>query len=237
MMTKLLLLIPIAAAFAESTQPLPTADEVVARMIARDSERQSALYGYTGTRRYVLENKRRHKRAEMFVHMSCMKDGSKQLDTVSENGWGGARKHVFSRLLQAEAEASKPGVRDRSRVLPENYTFEMVGIRTIDQRPAYEIELAPKSNNQYLMRGRIWIDADEYAIVRMEGEPAKNPSFWIKSVHFVRTYRKYGAFWFPASNLSVSNVRIFGDTAVNIDYLEYTFTPTTISSNTIAVQK
>ena len=46
MMTKLLLLIPIAAAFAESTQPLPTADEVVAKMIARDSERQSALYGY-----------------------------------------------------------------------------------------------------------------------------------------------------------------------------------------------
>ena len=138
---------------------------------------------------------------------------------------------------QAEAEASKPGVRDGSRVLPENYTFEMVGIRTIDQRPAYEIKVAPKSNNQYLMRGRIWIDADEYAIVRMEGEPAKNPSFWIKSVHFVRTYRKCGAFWFPASNLSVSNVRIFGDTAVNIDYLEYTLTPTTISSNTIPVQK
>ena len=235
-MTKLLLLIPMAAAFADSTQPLPTADEVVARMIARDSQRQSALYGYTGTRRYVLENKRLHKRAEMLVHITCMKDGSKQFETISESGWGGARKHVFSRLLQAETEASKPGVRDRSRVLPENYTFEMAGIRSIDERPAYEIEVAPKTTNQYLMRGRIWIDAEAYVILRMEGAPARNPSFWTKSVHFISTYGQHGPFWFPASNRSVTNVRIFGNTEVNIYYLDYTVSPVTISSNATPAQ-
>ena len=57
-------------------------------------------------------------------------------------------------------------------------------------------------------------------IVRMEGEPAKNPSFWIKSVHFVHTYGKHGPFWFPVSDRSVTDVRIFGNTEVNIDYFD-----------------
>jgi hypothetical protein len=230
-MIQLLLFIPIAAAIVDSTGALPTADEVVVKMVVRDNERQAALYGYAGVRRYVLDNEQRHKRAEMLVHATCTKDGSKQFETISENGWGGARKHVFSRLLQAETEASRPGVRDRSRVLPENYTFEMVGLHPVDGRPAYEIKVEPKSANQYLMRGHIWIDAEEYAIVRMEGEPAKNPSFWIKSVHFVRTYGKHGSFWLPASNYSVTNVRIFGSTRLDIDYFDYSLNPITISSN------
>ncbi len=231
-MILLLSLIPLTAAFADSVQPLPAADEVVARMVARDNERQSGLHSYSGVRRYVLENKRHGKRAEMLVQLTCELDGSKQFKTISESGWGGARKHVFTRLLEAETEASKPDVRDRSRVLPENYTFEMVGIRAVGDRPAYEIKVMPKSSNQYLMRGSIWIDTEEYAIVRMEGEPARNPSFWTKSVHFVRTYGKQGPFWLPTSNRSVTNVRMFGNTEVDIDYFDYTLPPMKLSANT-----
>lgn len=232
-MRVILFFISIAAAFAQSTQPLPTADEVVAKMIARDNERQSALQGYTASRRYVLENQHHHKRAEMLVHLTCEKDGSKQFETVSQSGWGGAIKHVFPRLLDAEAEASKPGVRDRSRILPENYAFEMVGIRSVDGRPAYELKVTPKTANKYLMRGRIWIDAEEYAVVRIEAEPARNPSFWTKDVHFVHTYGKRGPFWFPTSNRSVTDVRMFGSTEVNIEYFDYSLSPITISSNTL----
>ena len=45
-------------------------------------------------RRYVVENRNHHKRAEMLVRMTCREDGSKQFEVVSENGWGGATKHV-----------------------------------------------------------------------------------------------------------------------------------------------
>jgi hypothetical protein len=211
----------LAAASADSIPPLPSADEVVAKMIAHDNERQSALDGYSAKRRYVLENQRHHKRAEMVVQLTCLKDGSKQFETISESGWGGARKHVVPRLLEAETEASRPGARDRSRLLPENYDFEMVRIRSVDGRPAYEMKVSPKTANKYLMRGRIWIDAEDYAVVRIEGEPARNLSFWMKSVHFVHSYGKRGPFWFPASDRSETNVRIFGNTEVRIDYFDY----------------
>ena len=206
---------------ADSSLRLTTGDEVIAKMMARDNERQAALHGYTASRRYVLENQRHHKRAEMLVRMTCLRDGSKQFETISETGWGGARKHVFPRLLEAETEASRPGLRERSRLIPENYVFEMVGTEYVDERPAYVIAIAPKTPNKSLMQARIWIDADEYAIVRIEGKPAKNPSFWTKSVHFVHRYQKRGSFWFPVSDRSVTDVRIFGSTEVTIEYFDY----------------
>src|SRR5690242_20301193 len=103
----------------------PSADQVIARMMQHDRESQSSLDGYTARRRYVLENARHGRRAEMMVRVKCVRDGSKEFEIVSSDGWGIARKHVFPRLLEAEADASQPGSRDRSRIIPENYSFQM----------------------------------------------------------------------------------------------------------------
>ena len=91
-----MIVIPLFAVLIESItgSPAPalrSADEVVARMIARDGERQAALHGYTAARRYVLENRNHHKRAEMLVRMTCREDGSKAFEVASESGWVGAR--------------------------------------------------------------------------------------------------------------------------------------------------
>src|SRR5258707_415276 len=120
----LILALPFLLAEGSLTPAAPAADEIVARMMARDGERQAALHGYTGYRRYVLENRNHHKRAEMLVRMVCRDDGSKQFEVVSETGWGGATKHVFPRLLDAEVEAASPDLRDRSRITQADYTVE-----------------------------------------------------------------------------------------------------------------
>jgi MucB/RseB N-terminal domain len=211
-------------------QQLPSADDVVAKMTECDNRRQAALHGYTGIRRYVLENSGHHKRAEMLVTVTSLDDGSKQFQTVSAAGWGVARNHVFPRLLESESEASLPDVRERSRITPENYSFEMVGRDYVNQRPAYVIAITPKTRNKYLVHGRIWIDVDDYAIVRIEGKPAKNPSFWIKSVHFVHTYQKSGSFWLPVSDHSVTDARILGTTELTIEYFDYAPNATTLSA-------
>jgi hypothetical protein len=216
-----LLLGGIALTAQDSSHSLPTADEIVTRMMERESQRQAALHGYSGFRRYVLENQRHHKRAEMLVRMNCLVDGSKEFETVAARGWGGARRHVFPRLLEGEEEASLPRNRERSRITPNNYSFQMVGKDTAMGSTAYVLAITPKTENKYLIRGKIWVDADEYAIVRIEGEPAKNPSFWIKNIHFIHTYEKDGPLWLPASDHSVTDARIFGPTEVTIDYFSY----------------
>jgi hypothetical protein len=200
---------------------LPDPDVVIARVMEHDRELQSSRDGYTGRRRYVLESARHHKRAEMLVRVKCLKDGSKEFEIVTSAGWGVARNHVFPRLLAAETDASQPGSRERSRIIPENYSFQMLGAETVNDRPAYVLSVTPKTANKYLMKGRIWVDAEEYAIVRIEGQPAKNPSFWTKSVHFVHTYAKQGPYWLPLSDDSLTDVRILGATDLKIEYFGY----------------
>jgi hypothetical protein len=203
-------------------QPAPTVDEIVATMLERDAQRQAASHGYTAVRRYTLQNPKHHKHAEMLVQVDCLENGVKEFRTVSDAGWGMARNHVFPKLLEGEKEASLPGERERSRITPKNYTFQLVGTVTADQRPAYRIAIMPKTQNKYLIRGEIWVDADEYAIVRIEGKPAKNPSFWVKSVQFVHTYQKSGGLWLPATDRSITDARFVGSTELTIEYFEYT---------------
>ncbi len=200
---------------------LPAADEVVARMVQRDDERRSVLAGYKSVRRYVLENTKHHKRAEMVVQMIQRQDGSKEFEVLSCSGWGGAQKHVFPRLLEAETEASQPGSPEDSRVTPRNYSFSMLRADEVDGRKAYVLDVVPKNQKKYLMRGTIWVDAEDFAIVRMEGAPAKNPSLWIKNVRFAHEYKQHGRFWLAASDNSVSDARIFGPTELRIDYIDY----------------
>lgn len=202
---------------------LPEADQVVAKMVQRDDERRSAFQGYTSVRQYVLENTKYHKEAYMIVRMTQCKDGSKEFKIVTSSGWSGARKHVFPKLLEAETEASRPGNSEDPRVTPQNYSFSVLRTEEVEGRKAYVMNVTPKKEKKYLIRGTIWVDAEDFAIVRMEGEPAKNPSFWIKSVQFAHKYEKHGRFWLAASDNSVSDARIFGPTELRIDYFDYAF--------------
>jgi hypothetical protein len=65
------------------------------------------------------------------------------------------------------------------------------------------------------------VDAIDSALVRAEGKPAHNPSFWTRNVHFVQQYQKKGEFWFPVSTESITEARIFGTTHVSIAYSDY----------------
>src|SRR6266404_824236 len=49
-----------------------------------DLARQSSIKGYAGMRRYVLENQKFHKRAEMLVQVQGDNDGTKHFEVVSQ---------------------------------------------------------------------------------------------------------------------------------------------------------
>ena len=198
-----------------------SADEVMARVFARDSMRESMGGGYSGDREYVLENHHFNKRAEIQVRVLCDADGTKHFDVLSEDGWNAANKHVLRKMLESESETSQPDTRPKTRMVPANYEFHLIGTEYLQGRLAYVIDAIPQRSDKYLFRGRIWVDAEDFAVARIEGEPAKNPSFWTRSVHFVQQYHKSGAFWFPSSTTSVTEARIFGTTDVSIRYFDY----------------
>ena len=213
----------VMIASGQNSSPPPSTDAVVAKMIRFDAQRQAELAGYTAIRHYVAVNKSR--RAEMLVRMECSADGTKGFTILSESGSGAIRRLVFQRLISEETEASRRGSRNSNRLIPENYEFRLVAQDILDTGPAYVLTVSPKTPNKYLIDGRIWVDANDYSIVRIEGKPARNPSFWVRSVHFVHTYQKIGPFWFALATRTTSEIRIFGESQLMIESSDYKLNP------------
>jgi hypothetical protein len=61
----------LLASILIGTNSPETTDDVVAAMMSHDAARLAALHGYTAMRRYKLENRGRHKRAEMLVKVTA----------------------------------------------------------------------------------------------------------------------------------------------------------------------
>ena len=215
---------------AENSLPMLTAEEVVNRMVQADAKRLSEFQGYTATRRYSLENKRVNKSAEITVRVTCTSTGARSFAVVSESGSSLIRNRVLRKLMEAETEASQQDARERNRIVPANYDFRLAGSETTDGRTAHVLEIVPKTPNRFLIRGRIWVDAEEYAISRIEGTPSKNPSFWTRSIRIVHRYSKAGPFWLPTLNHSRAEARIFGSTDVTIEYFDYVLSGAVSSS-------
>jgi hypothetical protein len=221
--TLAIVLSSVTNASSQTDDTLPSADDVVARMLRSDVERRSELTGYTALRRYVAVNGDR--RAEMVARVDCSPEGTKQFTIISEEGSNAIRKHVFYKMLNEESVASHRETRDGSRIAPANYKFNMVGQETLDTGPAYVLAIVPKTENKYLLDGKIWVNAKDYSIVRIEGQPARDPSFWVHDVHFVHTYQRVGTFWFASSTHSTSEVRIFGRSELTIENSNYALNP------------
>ena len=89
------------------------------------------------------------------------------------------------------------------------------------------MEVEPLTKNKLLYRGRIGVDAEDFAVVRIEAAPAKNPSFWTKETRIEQAYAKVGDFWLPISNRSSTAIRLGGHADFTIDYQDYQITAAT----------
>ena len=75
--------------------------------------------------------------------------------------------------------------------------------------------------SKFLFLSRIWVDDTDFAVCRIEGEPANNSSFWIKKAEIHHTYMKVGDFLAPGKNTSICNTRLEGRAIVTIEYGDY----------------
>jgi hypothetical protein len=98
----------------------------------------------------------------------------------------------------------------------------------------FVLQAEPRRKNKFLFRGLVWVDAGDYAVARIDGEPAKNPSFWISKTTIYHRYLKVGDFWLPAQNVSRTEVLLGGTATLSIEYQDYTVS--TLQANVAAKQ-
>ena len=198
-----------------------TGDIVFAKLVEFNQLRESRLQQYSVHTTYRVQNNKGETSAETRVLLSYRAPGTKEFRIVSEKGSGIIRSRVFKPLMDMEIETASVRNRLDSSITPNNYTFTLLGEEDVDGSHCFVVQETPKRVNKYLFKGKVWIHAVEFAVVQIAGQPARNPSMWVKQVDFVRRYQKIGEFWLPLKNESTTRVRLFGKNTLTTDYERY----------------
>ena len=210
---------------ASASAPLST-DQVVDNLVRRNQERAQALLHSQSTRVYRLVYHGLHADlvAEMTVHATYERPSSKDFTVVSQSGSKLIANHVFRRLLESEKEAAQPAVSAKTQLNRDNYNFALIGYEPSKTGGQYVLRVDPKVRGKYLYRGQVWVDAADFAVTRIEAEPAESPSFWTKKSTIHHQYGQVQGFWLPVKNESVSDIRLGGRATLTIEYKDYSVT-------------
>ena len=198
-------------------------DEIVGRLGRQNEQRAAALRGFEGKRSYrlIYSGFPSNREAGMEVVAHYEAPAGKSFDVISGSGSKMIQSKVFMKLLEGEREAAGADNQRQTALTPDNYSFTLLGSRPSAYGGCYRLGVEPRRDNKFLYRGEICVNAADFAVESIDAEPAKNPSFWIKKTRIEHRYQKIGEFWLPASNKSVTNVRLGGTATLNIEYSDY----------------
>jgi hypothetical protein len=92
----------------------------------------------------------------------------------------------------------------------DNYDFRFIREEDVNGHHCYVLELLPRRNAKNLLHGNIWVDAKTYLLHRVEGEPVRSSSWWLRDVRIVLLFGYVGEMWMQTSSESTADVRIVG---------------------------
>jgi hypothetical protein len=198
-----------------------TGDDIILKMLARNRLRNEQLQRYSAVRTYVIRNLEGKLAAQAVVRIDYEAPDKKTFNKTSENGSGIVRHLVFDRLIQSEGETSAGREHHSSAITADNYTFMLAGEEQVGPYHCFVLEAIPKRKDKYLFEGKIWIDANDFAVVKIAGHPAKKPSFWINRADFVRQYQRIDGFWLPYRDETSVDVKMYGRRVFTVDHQQY----------------
>ena len=205
----------------EPLRPGVTEGQVFAQLDAHNELRKSALLGYSVLRTYQVSDLKGKVHAQEIGRMEYHAPDQKTFVPTSESGSGMIRRMALNRLISSEIEAAAGKERRDSAMSPANYSLNLLGEQQVGPYHCFVAQAVPKREDKYLFEGKIWIDADDYAVVRIEGHPARKLSFWVQQADFVRQYQKIGNFWLPQSDKTLVRIRLYGKKLLTIDHQNY----------------
>ena len=208
-----------AHANTPAPQGLPLA-QILALMEHHNQIQREGLKHYRAVRQYHVEYQGiKTIEASMAVEINFDATSGESFRIVSQSGSRILGDKILKKAMDSEIEASKDS--EATALTPANYRFQLQGSESLDGRPAYILSVEPLKESKFLYRGKIWVDAKDFAVAKIEASPAKSPSFLISRTLVRWTYAKTGNFWLPQRSRSESRIRIGGTAVLTIDYGAY----------------
>jgi hypothetical protein len=221
------LLSPFLEAFGQSGdggQQNLDLNAIVSRMEQARTANLASFKPYSAVREYNLYGSSEADRKSHVVARVDFVPPTQKDFTIEKTEGSDRGAMIVRRLLENESNAARdakcPGA-----FIPANYDFQLVGRDTLDGHPVWVLRLKPRHQETDLIDGMAYVDQSTFLLRRVEGDLAKNPSWWIKKVHTVLEFGNQHGMWLQTTSRSTAQIRMIGP---------HTLTATTVSLETAA---
>lgn len=186
----------------------PDISTLIKRIVEAQLDNRARSKPYSVTREYkVFGGDINRPRTEVLAQVNFLPPNVKSYGI--DQSTGGMGEKVVRRILDHEVDST----RDPKLMMinDTNYDFAFTGSQTVAGVPCYKLEITPKHERKDLLNAAIWVDKDSYRILRIEGEPAKSPSFWVKDVHVVLEFAEVAGMWLQTTTKAMAHMRFGGE--------------------------
>jgi hypothetical protein len=192
-----------------SERSLSQAQRIVAGLEAT-SAREDRLTASFATEKTFTIARDGQTKAEVVAALRFTAPDVKVFTVLESRGSDYLRTRVIERMMATETELARDKSRRRVAITSDNYEFGSVR----EEGDAFVVEIRPRRQDEFLVKGQVWITRNGFHLKRVEGEPARNPSFWTKRIRFVSEYEPVNGVWVQVRALARVTVRWFGEYSV-----------------------
>ncbi len=222
---RVFLIIPLLASNLIFAQQLPDITTIVRGVDASVKNRIDHLAAYTVTEHYAVfrGNDETHSAAEMLVKTTYRRQTGKSYEIVSQSGSTFWRNEVLATLLDNEKHMSMPGNVETALINSANYemTLDANAREQLNGRDCLVLDINPKRTSQFLFKGKVWVDARDFAIVLLKGRASKSAFFLASAAEVTRQYDQVSGLPMAIHAQATSASSLLGQTVVKIDYANY----------------
>ena len=201
-------LFPALSAIGWGQSSQPSVDEIVSRMQQVQVEGRDHSVAYTVTREYQLSSVKSQRATSQVMAQINFVPPSQKDYTVRKVDGSDRGTDIVRRVLEHESEMASHA--ELHELTARNYRFALVAQEPVDGQNCYVLQLTPKRNEPELVNGKAWVDAGNFQIRRIEGTPAKSPSWWIHDLHVTINYGAVHGIWTQVATKAVADVRLMG---------------------------
>jgi len=191
----------------QTESSVPT-ENIVAQMAQAGESNHAHFRPYVVTRDYKLFGKETVvPTSQVIAELTFVPPYLKSYAIRQANG-----THIGETIVRRMLEGQMAFAKDlgSTDISQDNYDFRFIREEDVNGHHCYVLELLPRRKARNLLRGNIWVDADTYLIHRVEGEPVKSSSWWLRDVRIVLLFGYVGEMWIQTSSESTADVRIVG---------------------------
>jgi hypothetical protein len=225
----------VASAQVQGGLGVPSIETILNRMAQARAENRIHLRPYRVTRNYRLFGREKQTaQAEVIADVTFVPPDLKRYEIQQANGTGLGEK-IVRQMLDHETDIVKN--HGSTDVSSANYDFRFLREQELNGHRCFVLEMVPRRKAPNLLHGQIWVDSATFLLRRLEGEPARLPSWWLRDAHIVLNYGDVEGMWLQTASESTAKVRFLGQHTMVTRDVDYKFNELSTAADTVPVRR